>query len=68
MAQGVLMWHTYQFYGWDIAYKKLGLPGTIQVVGYLQEPPGQTIGIFTSNIYGISGDHPQELLKKTMTS
>ena len=50
--------------GWDIAYKRLGPPGTIHVDGYLREPRCQGIGIFASGTYGISGDHPQELLQE----
>ena len=61
------MCHTQQFCGRNIAYNKLGLSGTIHVVDNLQERRRQ-IDIFASNIYGISGDHPQELLQKTRTS
>ena len=62
MAPDVSVCHTQQFYGWDIAYNRFGPPGTIHVLGYPQEPRRQGIGIFASNTYGISGDHPQELL------
>ena len=58
------MGHTQQLCGWDIAYKWLGPPGTIHIVGYIKEPSRQMIGIFASNTYGISGGHPRELLQK----
>ena len=64
MAPDVSMCHTQEFCDWDIAYERLGPPGTIHIVGYLQEPRRQRIGIFASNTYGISGDHPQEQLQK----
>ena len=63
-APDVSMGYTQQLCCWDIAYKRLGPPGTIHIVGYLQEPQRQRIGIFPSNTYGVTGDHPQELLQK----
>ena len=33
--------NTQQCCGWDIAYKRLGPPGTIHIMGYLQEPRRQ---------------------------
>ena len=64
VAPDVSMCHVQQFCGWDIAYKRLGPPGIIRVVGYLREPRRQRIGIFASNTYRISRDHQQELLQK----
>ena len=52
MVPGVSMCHTQHFCGWYIAYKRMGPPGTIHIVGYLQEPRHQRIGIFASNTYG----------------
>ena len=64
MAPDVSECHTQQFCGWGIAYKRLGPPGTMHVMGYPQEPHLQRIGIFASNSSGISGGHSQELLQK----
>ena len=61
MVPDVSMCHTQQFCG---CLQEIGTPGTIYVMGYAQEPLPQRIGIFTANTYGISGDHPQELLQK----
>ena len=60
----ISMFNAQQFCGWDIAYRRLGPPGSIRIVGYLQEPCRQRIGIFASNTHGVTGDHPQELLQK----
>ena len=62
MAPKVVVCHTQQFCGWYLAYKRP--PWTNLVVGYLQEPRRQRICILTLNIYGVSGDHPQELLQE----
>ena len=64
MVPDVSMHHAQQFCSWNIADKRLGPPGTIHIVGYLQEPHRQKIYIFASNTHRLSGDHPQELLQK----
>ena len=67
MAPDISMCRTQQFCGWaiaSIAYKRFVPPITIHVVGDLQEPRHHRLGIFTSNTYGIGGDHLQELLQK----
>ena len=64
MVPDVSMCHMQQFCGWDIAYKRLGAPGTIHIMGGLQELHCHRIGIFASNTYGIGGDYPQELLQR----
>ena len=64
MAPDVSMCQAQQFCGWDVAYKKLGPPGIIHVVGYLHGPRRQRTGIFASNTSRTSGDQSQELLHK----
>ena len=56
IVPGVSVCRTQQLCGWDMAYTRLGPPGTIHI--------RSRNGIFTSNTYGIDGDHQQELLQK----
>ena len=56
------LWPTAYFCGWDIANKRLGPPGSIHVMDYLQEAHRPRIGIFAPNVHGISD--LQELLQK----
>ena len=68
MAPDVSMLRAEQLFGWDIAYKRLGPPGTIHIVASSRNHAVKGLALFTSNTYEIGVDDPQELLQKIRTS